>query len=288
MDLPSYIRDSKSIIAFVHDGHKPITDNLCLFRCLTLHEGGKRKGLEKRAKMLKIQLENQTGLCFDKGVCISHLPDVERIFQVSINVHSLQEDGHAEVVYLSRLNYPVMNVNLYKQHYSFISKFDSYAKRFSCLICDSTSDRADNLKRHAKTCCNEQQNIYVGGKYKKDLSLFQRLENAGYVVPEGDRFYPLISSFDMEAFQVKRNEKLRGRDILYKHVPASFSVHSNIPGHTAPQHRQSSENPQKLIDELVYILGRMMQSDCPSCFHLVRNIFRKYSLNVILHAPSAG
>ena len=56
--------------------------------------------------MLKIQLENQTGLCFDKGVCISHLPDVERIFEVSINVHSLQDDGHAEVI-------PVMNVNLH-------------------------------------------------------------------------------------------------------------------------------------------------------------------------------
>ena len=94
IDLPSYIKDSKSIIALVHDGNKHITDNLCLFRCLTLHEGGKRQGLEKRAKMLKKQLENQTGLCFDKRVCISHLPDVEEIFEVSINVHSLQEDGN--------------------------------------------------------------------------------------------------------------------------------------------------------------------------------------------------
>ena len=253
-DLPSYIKDSKSIVALIHDGHKPITDNLCFFRCLAMHQGGKRQGLEKRAKTLKKLLENQTGLCFDKGVSISHIPDIERIFEVSVNVHSLQENNHADIIYLSRLKFPVMHLNLYENHFSYIKNFKTYAQRFSCLICDTSFDRVDNLNRHSKTCCNEQQNIYVGGKYKKDHSLFQRLEMAGYYAPKEDRFYHLISSFDMEAFQVKRNEKLKGRDILYKHIPASFSVHSNIPGHTAAQHRQSSGDPQKLIDELISIL----------------------------------
>ena len=81
---------------------------------------------------------------------------MERIFKVSINVHSLQADGQADVIYLSRLNYPVMNVNLYKQHFSFISKFDSYANRFSCQLCDMIFERVGDLKRHVKTCCNEQ------------------------------------------------------------------------------------------------------------------------------------
>ena len=64
----------------------------------------------------------------------------------------------------------------------------------------------------------------------------------------------MISTYDFEAIQVKRGEKLRGRDILYKHIPATFSVHSNVPGHTEAQHRQSTGNPQRLVDELVSIL----------------------------------
>ena len=156
---------------------------------------------------------------------ISHLPDIERIFEVSVNVHSLQEDGHTDVIYLSRLKFPVMHL------------------------------------------------IYVGGKYKKDLSLFQRLENAGYFVPKEDRFYHLISSFDMEAFQIKRNEKLQGRTVLYKHVPASFSVHSNIDGHTTPQHRQSNGDPQKLIDELISVLLLQQESASRIMHEKFREIF---------------
>ena len=64
----------------------------------------------------------------------------------------------------------------------------------------------------------------------------------------------------MEAFQIKRNEKLQGREVLYKHAPASFSVHSNIDGHTAPQHRQSNGDPQKLIDKLMSVLLLQQES----------------------------
>ena len=101
-DFPSYIINSTSIATFIHDGNKPITDNLCFFRCLALHRGAKQRGLEKPAKLLKTQLENKTGICFDKGVSVSHLSNIERIFEVSINVHSLQPDGHADVIYLSK------------------------------------------------------------------------------------------------------------------------------------------------------------------------------------------
>ena len=35
------------------------------------------------------------------------------------------------------------------------------------------------------------------------------------------------------------------------HVPATFSVCSNIPGHTEPVHKVSNGNPQNLVDEMV-------------------------------------
>ena len=69
IDLPSYIKDSTSIISLTYDGHKVINDNLCMFRCLALYFSGKRRGLEKSAKSYKRQLEKATGDCFDNGVC---------------------------------------------------------------------------------------------------------------------------------------------------------------------------------------------------------------------------
>ena len=43
LDLPDYIINSKSIIALLHNGHKPINDDRCMFRCLALHFGSKRE-----------------------------------------------------------------------------------------------------------------------------------------------------------------------------------------------------------------------------------------------------
>ena len=82
VNLPSYLKHSTSIIYLTHDGNKEIKDNICMFRCLALHFGGKRQGLERFAKSYKRQLEQATGLCFDKGVCISHIPDIDRILML--------------------------------------------------------------------------------------------------------------------------------------------------------------------------------------------------------------
>ena len=86
-----------------------------MFRCLALHFGGKRQGLERSAKSYKRQLEQATGLCFDKGVCISHIPDIDRIFEVAINVYDLQPDGMADVIYLSKFKYPSLHLNVFKK-----------------------------------------------------------------------------------------------------------------------------------------------------------------------------
>ena len=79
-------------------------------------------------------------------------------------------------------------------------------------------------------------------------------------LPKQSRFVLYSSLWGIPFYDRRSLGRGRGRDILYKHVPASFSVHSNIPGHTAPEHIQSSRNPQKLIDELVSILLLQQES----------------------------
>ena len=261
IDLPDYIRNSRAINSLVRDGNnREIKDNFCFFRCLSLHRGNSIRCLERSTKTLKRELENVTGLCYNNGVQISHIPEIERTFEVSVNVYTLNIDGHADIIYLSKLKFPPMHVNLYKNHFCYIKNMNTFAKRFQCQMCEMIFDRNCSLSRHVKSCCTEQSEIYDGGKYKRDMTLFERLELAGYVVPKADRYYEYVSCYDFEAMLVKRSEKLKGREIVQQHIPATFSVHSNVPGCTQVQHRVSSGNPQTLVDELIRILRYHQQS----------------------------
>ncbi len=62
-------------------------------------------------------------------------------------------------------------------------------------------DRPDNLSRHVKICSTEQEEIFIGVNIE-NRTLFQRLEEVGYVVPKDDRFYPYTPSFDFESLLV--------------------------------------------------------------------------------------
>ena len=121
-------------------------------------------------------------------------------------------------------------------------------------MCDRIFDHQGHLSRHVKTCCTEKKEIYAGGKYRRDRTLFERLEREGIIVPEQDRYYEYFTCFDFEAIQMPRDEIIHGRTLISKHIPATFSVASNIPDHREPVHRASKGDPQKLVDELIQIL----------------------------------
>ena len=106
-EFPDFIKNSKSMYSLINEkGHnKPYNDNLCFFRCLAIHQLGKNSGLERETKKLLQQAMDRTGRNFKKGVSINHIPALEVLFSVAINIYSLNEDGSAEVIYLSRLSY---------------------------------------------------------------------------------------------------------------------------------------------------------------------------------------
>ena len=63
-----------------------------------------------------------------------------------------------------------------------------------------------------------------------------------------------FTCFDFEALQAPRDEIIHGRNFIFKHVPATFSVASNIPSHRNPVHQESTNDPQKLADAFIEIL----------------------------------
>ena len=68
--LPDYIKNSRSIVGMIisRDTHKPYTDALCLFRCLSYHFKYDPKGLEKPTKRFLHRFEDYMEQSFEKGV----------------------------------------------------------------------------------------------------------------------------------------------------------------------------------------------------------------------------
>ena len=251
VELPGYIKRSQSIIGLTH--HKKerheYNDNLCLFRCLALH-----RGQYVATTGLKTQLEVATEKSYDEGVKVDQLGDVEDTFNIAVNVYSLQADKSAKVIRISEKQVPnVMYLNLYENHFSYISKFKSYAKKYQCPSCFRFITQPQGLTRHMKTCQIEIEDVYVGGKYRAKKTVFEMLSDIGIIVPADDRFDEFFTTFDFEALQCKFDEDKaeRGRTFHYKHVPATVSICSSVPEHTEPVHIRSDGDPQELVDNFV-------------------------------------
>ncbi len=260
--LPPHIKKSKSIIGLTHSaGNKtrPYDDNFCLFRCLALCFEANVRTLERIALSYKDKLEEVTGKTYDDGVGLDDLEEVEDMFKVRINVYSLQEgkDKAAEVVRISEKEHEkVMHLNLYDSHFSYITKFKSYAKKYQCPNCSRFIGNSANLTKHIRRCQVEVEEIYVGGKFKIKPTVFEALDKLNINVPKEDRYDTLFSVFDFEAMAVKtpKGTVEQGKTMHATHVPATVSICSNLTDHTEPVHIQTNGDPQELSDRFVDVL----------------------------------
>ena len=90
--LPGYIVDNIGITPLdrnIQTG-KPYEDNLCFFRCLAFHNGCHTKNLERDTKHYYQQYQD-AGLSKKKfhGVKLSELDQLEKVYEVNIQVYSL-------------------------------------------------------------------------------------------------------------------------------------------------------------------------------------------------------
>ena len=126
------------------------------------------------------------------------LAEVEIFFHIAINVYSLCENKTARIIRYSKLSYDVMHVNLYENHFSYIKKFCSYAMKYTCTICNRVLNQSTHLIRHAKECNIEQEEGYIGGKYRNKKHIFELLDTIGINVLDEYRFDSHIICYDFE------------------------------------------------------------------------------------------
>ena len=104
------------------------------------------------------------GKNFDAGVLLQDLAKVEECFHVGIYVYSLEDKKVAKVICLTEIETEnTCHLNSYEDHFSFISKFKSYAKKYQCSDYSRFTSRADHLARHRITCkADEIKESFVG------------------------------------------------------------------------------------------------------------------------------
>jgi hypothetical protein len=129
-----------------------------------------------------------------KGLALDYLMVLEQVFSLNVYVYDVQEteagDIAARLVRRSPYKYDdTMNLNLYEQHFSYVSNMEKYSHSYLCSKCDRLWKHVGKLHRHERTCTGYVIYKYPGGVYHAAKTVFDRLEDEGIDVPE-DRYYP--------------------------------------------------------------------------------------------------
>ena len=237
--LPDYVKRNKAIVGLEKDGHGVIyRDNLCLFRCLALHQGCDVRRLEVTVATLYTKYTDTPVRDF-AGVTLDELDEVETTFKTNVVVYKLEEIGDgkttSELVWRSTDQYPdTMYVNIFEIHFSYIKDINMYSRSWRCRNCEQALWKSSwELYRHERTCEAGVNRIYKGGGYRPPSSVFERLDDEGIVVGDSLRFYPYRATFDFESFFTGDTLPADTDHVQWvaRHIPLSVSVASNVPGY---------------------------------------------------------
>ena len=98
--LPDHILKNKAVVALVGGSHGAYTDNLCFFRCLSVHRGVVGvQDLETPAKTYYrqcLQQQDMTPTDF-KGVTLDDVVVLEQVFSLNVYVYDLQETEAGDI-----------------------------------------------------------------------------------------------------------------------------------------------------------------------------------------------
>ena len=279
IDIPQHIIDNKNIITLTGDGKKKFTDNLCLFRALSLLdpnanpqriEKPTKDNFERYAEFMNIPLSEPF-----QG--IDDINSLEEFFNVNINIYSYEEcekdenedesehdlndddddDDDIPPLCAVRRSDKTFTQTLHllkvKNHVCFIKDVAKISHCFTCSNCDKSFTHYFKLNAHS--CAhtfNGQRESYPGGVFQPTLSTLSTLRRNGLPIPENFMF-PHRITFDFESYFKKSDKVHQGKQtqIINTHVPLSFSIVSNVPGHTEAKCIISKGNEQELIDSFI-------------------------------------
>lgn len=267
--LPDYIKNKMSVIGLDTDkSNNPIEDALCAFRCIALQKGQESSTVNalhyyhifREHVLQNVSLRLPSNPKAFLGLDMELISELERCFSVSIYIYELQGDDSVILRYKPSTNFrSTMYLNVFENHLSYISKFSTYAKKFTCSLCNRLFSYLGVYKRHLKTCSLRTKFSYKGGFYSKAESIFEELEQNGIFIPEQDRLFEDFAVFDCESIL----EKVQGDETAKmkwerRHNAVSVSVCSSVDGYSLPKCFVQQELGD-LVQNMVEYLGEIQR-----------------------------
>ena len=153
--LPDWLRNKHGVLSL--DTYE---DNLCLFRCIAVHQGatpkrnmGKTRELENSFFTQRPNLRNRLT---DK-----HLSLLEKHFKQGIAAYEVQLNGDFVLTHIpanyAQVGIPLLNMGLYYGHAFLITDLKQVAGTYTCGDCQARFTRANNLARHVANNCSRGQ-----------------------------------------------------------------------------------------------------------------------------------
>jgi len=128
---------------------------MCFWACLALMKGARKNRYTKLMKQLfseNYNCYNNNYLGFDY---VNELNEVEKRTDFAINIVNFKENG--EIQYIKKSDYndtkTPQYLNLYQNHFSYITNFKKLGKIFTCSKCGYKASYPSRINMH--TCIKE-------------------------------------------------------------------------------------------------------------------------------------
>lgn len=286
--LPPSIKSNRAIVCADLDSNgKPFTNNMCIFRAIALSRN-QNSTLERSTKSYFNQFLSHEGIPKSsyKGISLLQIPKIERLFNLSITVYSLQELGDGEMCacLISRPSTKYkekLYLHLQDNHFSWIKNLQGYTKSFKCIYCSKLFRSNRNMNIHSSSCTNSTKLIYPSGAFSPPKSLFEKLSDIGIEVDDDRKHYPYIAVFDCETYLDIDNLPNPTATIEWKarHRLASVSVCTNVPNYQTPVTYLNDKNDEYDVAKRMMEYLELVSDKCYENLKLTYNdIFGKLKL----------
>nr|XP_039250892.1 uncharacterized protein LOC120328465 [Styela clava]XP_039250893.1 uncharacterized protein LOC120328465 [Styela clava]XP_039250895.1 uncharacterized protein LOC120328465 [Styela clava]XP_039250896.1 uncharacterized protein LOC120328465 [Styela clava]XP_039250897.1 uncharacterized protein LOC120328465 [Styela clava]XP_039250898.1 uncharacterized protein LOC120328465 [Styela clava]XP_039250899.1 uncharacterized protein LOC120328465 [Styela clava]XP_039250900.1 uncharacterized protein LOC1203 len=280
VSLPDFIKNSKFVLSLDKYYNIPYTDKLCMFRCLAILRDPSKNNFVKDTEVAAQRFAQFTGKDPSEGVSILDLDKIEDCFQVRVNVFSLLNSDTAIVIRRSQFtnSTDTLNVNLYQNHFSYITDIKGYAKNYRCETCQKLWHCLWKLNRHSSNCSLHQKEKFISGVYENQKTVFERLEDFNINIPLNQQYYPFRVTFDFECYFPITNEikDTKCTKYLKEHVPLSVAINSNVPEFTDAKCFITEGDPEQLIFQMMEYIDDIQKQ----AYKLLFSEFEPYIIQI--------
>ena len=158
--LPDWLRNKREVISL-----DTFNDNLCLFRCIAVHQGADtRYNIQRTGELARSFFAAHPKLTV---ITLQQFHLLEIHFKQGIAAYTVTNDGdfflNYTPSYYDKVGPPTMTVGIYEAHAFLIPDINKVTSNYTCGECLARFTRSDALTRHIKRCTRGRTNISCPG-----------------------------------------------------------------------------------------------------------------------------